>query len=95
MLLFFFHLLPQTGQVQFGARRHRPLAITLIERRLLALPVTVLLNNSNLTSLPVYTLTLAYNPLRGIRSDCLKIYVRIEAARLKSLGTCQTSRDHG
>jgi hypothetical protein len=95
MLSFFFHLPPRTGQVQLSARRHRPLAITLRERRFLALPVTVLLNDSNITSLPVYTLTPAYNPFRSIRNDVRKIYVRIETARLKSLGTRQTSHDHG
>jgi hypothetical protein len=94
MLLFFFHLPPRTGQVQLNARRHRTLAITLIERRLLAASLTVLLNDSNTTSLPVYTLAAAYNPFWSIRNDVRKIYVRIETARLKSLGTSQTSHDH-
>jgi hypothetical protein len=95
MLLFFFHLPSRTGQIQLNARRHRPLAITLIEWRLLAAPLIVLLNDSDTTSLPVYTLAPAYNPFWSIRSGVRKIYVRIETARFKSLRTRQTSHDYG
>jgi hypothetical protein len=85
-MLCFLHFSSET--VQLSARWYPSLpSKLLVEHLLLPVPLAVVLIDSNIASLPVYPLTLAFNPFDSIFRDGREIYCRIELFRVKSLIT--------
>jgi hypothetical protein len=82
-MLDFLHFSSVT--VQLSARWYFSLPSKLVEHLLLPVSLAVFLIDSNITFLPVYPLTVAFNPFDSIVKDSREIYCRIEFFRDKSL----------